>query len=195
MKKSEYQKFQDFKVRHNLTDAKISKIMNEYAITPDENSASFFTQKYNISEHVFYKIRDYAIIFMLVSPLTCKQIRDKSLRNQIGHNPSGNYNTALAHYYQLIDKRREYLDSFSNVTISEIALQYSIGASLYEIANKYQVSTETVRKLIALALVNHLIDGETYRRISFRSNLIIVKLRGKNIFSAESLWNSYQTGE
>ena len=71
MKKSEYQKFQDFKKRHNLSDQQIVRIISDYANTADEYAASFFAAKYNISNHVFYKIRDYTIIFMLVDATVC----------------------------------------------------------------------------------------------------------------------------
>lgn len=190
-KKSEYQKFQDFKTRHNLTDGKIKQIMCDYALSDDQFARTFFTSKYNISEHVFYKMRDYTIIFMLVSPSTCKLIRNKSLRNQIGHNPSGNYNTSFVYYQKLISKRREYLDSFSHSGIAEIALEYSTGNSLYEIASKHNISSpEIVKKLIAIALAKRLVDDQTYKKIKFRSDLIFVKSK-RGYLSAESLWNSH----
>ncbi len=191
-KKSEFQKFQEFKKRHKLTDETIKKIMSEYAITEDNFSCSFFCAKYNISPHVFYKLRDYTIIFILVSLTSCKKIRAKSIRNQIGNNPIGDYNSSSAYYQKLLAKRREYLDSFSNEEIVQIAILYSKGDSLYEIANKHGISTEIARRLIAISLENRLIDEETYRIIKIRSDRILINLRGRNIYSAESLWNSYK---
>lgn len=189
-KKSEYQKFQDFKARHNLTDGKIKQIMCDYALSDDQFARTFFTSKYNISEYVFYKMRDYTIIFMLVSPSTCKLIRSKAFRNQAGHTPSGNCNTSFAYYQKLISKRREYLESFSDSEISEIALEYSTGNSLYEIASKHNVSSpEIVKKLISIALVKRLVDEETYREIKFRSDLIFIQAP-RDYISAESLWHS-----
>lgn len=193
MKKSEFQKFEDFKKRHNLTNKEIVKIMSDYALTSDEFSCSFFCAKYTLSPYVFYKIRDYVIIFMLVSRNMCKHIRAKSIRNQIGNNPTGNYNSSSAHYKNLLAKRREYLDSFSNVEIVQIAIMYANDYSLYEIAKKHEISTETVRNLIASSLVNRLVDEETYHKIKLRSDHFrFMHLRGNNIFSAESLWNSYK---
>ena len=191
MKKSEYQKFQDFKKRHNLTDTTMMQIMYDYATSSDEFARTFFTSRYNISEHVFYKIRDYTIIFMLVSPVICKRICNKSFRNQIGHNPSGNYNTSFVHYQNLIAKRREYLNSFSDAEIVHIAFDYSNGNSLSEIAKIHNIaSIGIVRNLIAIALVNRLIAKETYLRIKLRSDLILVNSCGPNAISAESLWYS-----
>ena len=193
MKKSEFQKFEDLKKRHNLTNTEIIKIMSDYALSSDDHSCGFFCQKYTISPHVFYKIRDYAIIFMLVSPATCKKIRSKAIRNQIGNNPVGNYNSSSSYYQKLIAKRHEYLDSFSNVEIVEIATQYANGYNIFEIAKKHKISIETVKKLIARSLVNRLVDEGTYRRIKTRSDQFrTMHLRGNNIFTAESLWNSYQ---
>lgn len=192
MKKSESQKFESFKKRHNLTNSKIEQIISEYALTEDNYSGSFFCTKYNISKHVFYKLRDYAIIFMLVSRIICKKTRDKSIRNQISKNPTGKYNSAATYYRKLIIRRREYLDSFSNEEIVQIALMYAnSGNTLQEIATAHGISTETARRLIAIALVNRLVDEETYRRIKIRSDRILINLRGPNILSAESLWHSY----
>lgn len=193
MKKSEFQRFQDFKKRHKLTNATIIKIMSDYALTSDEYSCSFYCTKYNLTSHVFYKIRDYTIIFMLVSPATCKKIQSKSIRNQISNNPVGTYTSSSEYYKKLIQKRHEYLVSFSNIEITNIALMYSNGKSIYEIARKSNISIETAKRLLALALANHLVDEKTYYKIRTRSDQFRNNhLRGNNIITAEFLWNLYQ---
>lgn len=189
MKKSEYQKFQDFKKRHNLSDKQIIQIMTEYANTEDEFSASFFSAKYNITEHEFYRIRDYVIIFMLVDAPICKRIRNKSFRNQSSKNTSGNYTSANQHYKQLIEKRKIYLKSFPNEVIVQIAIQYAQSAALYDIAKELNVSVYTIRMLLAIALTNHLVSADVYEAIRFRSNIYITSLRGFKGYTAENLWN------
>lgn len=191
MKKSEYQKFQDFKVRNNVTDNQIVKIITDYANTEDEYSASFFSSKYNISVHVFYRMRDFTIIFMLVDATVCQRIRNKAFRNQSGRNKSGNYTSSNRHYQSLIEKRKEYLRSFSNEEIVLIAIEYANGYALYDIAEKHNISTYTVRKLLALSLANHLVCDEVYSKIRFRSNVFIASLKGYSGYTSEELWNSH----
>lgn len=189
MKKSEIQAFQDFKKRHNLTNKQIATIMTDYANTEDEYSASFFSAKYDITVYEFYRIRDYTIIFMLVDASICKRIRDKTFRNQSGKNESGNYTSANYHYRELIEKRKEYLKSFPNEIITLIAIQYAQGAALYDIAKELNISTYTVRKLLAISLANHLVCDDVYESIKFRSNRYIASLHDFNGYTAENLWN------
>lgn len=189
MKKSEYQKFQDFKKQHNLTDNQIIQIMNEYANTEDEYSASFYAAKYHTTPRIFYRMRDFTIIFMLVDATVCKRIRDKSFRNQGSKNASGNCSSANQHYKYLIQKRKEYLKNFSNEEIGLIAVEYANGDALYDIAKKHNISVYTVRKLLAIALVNHLVCEAVYTSIKFRSNLYIIHAPYFRGYTAEQLWN------
>lgn len=181
--------FKSFKARHNLRDKLISQIMTEYANTEDEYSASFFVAKYNITLYEFYRLKDYTIIFMLVDAPICKRIRDKSFRNQSSKNASGNYSSASYHYKELISKRKEYLKSFSNEEIGLIAVEYANGDALYDIAKKHNVSVYTVRKLLAISLVNHLVCDTVYQSIKLRSSLYITSLSYFNGYTAEDLWN------
>lgn len=189
MKKSEYLKFQNFKKQHNLTDKQIIQIMNEYASTEDEYSASFYAAKYHTTTRLFYRMRDFTIIFMLVDASSCKRIRDKSFRNQSRKNTSGNYSTANHHYKYLIQKRKEYLKSFSNEEIGLIAVEYANGDALYDIAKKHNISTYTVCKLLAIALANHLVCENVYRSIKIRSDLYIINSPQFQGYTAEILWN------
>lgn len=189
MKISEYQKFQNFKQRHGINNQQIIKIMTEYANTVDEYSASFFSAKYNITTHVFYRMRDFAIIFMLVESTVCQRIRNKSFRNQLARNSTGNYTTSSRHYQSLIEKRKEYLKSFSNEEIVQIALEYAHGDALYDIAKKHNISTHTVRKLLSISLANHLVCDSVYQQIKFRSQVYISQLHDFNGYTAENLWN------
>lgn len=191
MKKSEYQKFQDFMKRHNLTYSQIIKTMSEYAHTVDEMSASFYSQKYSISKHVFYKMRDYTIIFMLVDAPVCKRIRDKAFRNQGAKNPDGSQSHASSfkHYYSLLEEREKYLKGFSKNKIVQIATDYAEGSSLYDIAKKHRVSVYTVKKLLAISLVNHLVIEDLYYCIKFRSDTYRQQMKHYSGYTAEELWN------
>lgn len=189
MKKSELQKFQDFKIKHNLTDTQIVKIMVEYASTVDEYSASFFATKYHISEYVFYKMRDFTIIFMLVTPFNCKNIRDKAFRNQSAKNPACNHTASSNYYKQLILRRKEYLQSFTDEQITLIAIDYSKGFSLSDIARKYKISSYAVQKLLAIALAKHLVCNEVYTKILVRSNNRISMMHHYQGYTVEDLWN------
>lgn len=182
--------FKAFKTRHKLTDQQITNIMTEYANTVDERGASFFASKYGFTEHVFYQIRDYTIVFMLVDASVCRKIRDKSFRNQGSKNSSGNFTTSANHYLDLIAIRREYLKTFSNEDIIKIAEEYaSLHSSTYDIAKKHKISLYTLKKLLAIALVNHLVSEDVYRQIKFRSTTYTNSLRHYNGYSAAELWN------
>lgn len=188
MKKDEHQKFQDFKLRHNLTNEYIAKIMSEYASSEDKFSCSYFCDKYKLTPHVFYKMRDYTIIFMLVSPITRKNIHEKAVRNQIGQNPTGTYNSSYRYYNKLLITRNNYLKSFSFTDIIQATTMYANNISIKEIAQKHDVSLEIVRTLIALALINRLIDEKTYHLIKVRSDRIFLNMHGPHVYSAEKLW-------
>lgn len=189
MKISEYQKFQNFKQRHDLNNQQIIKIITEYANTEDEYSASFFSAKYNISTHIFYRLKDFALIFMLVDSTVCKRVRNKSLRNQIAKKGSGNYTASTRHYQSLIEKRKEYLKSFSNEEIVQIASEYAYGDALYDIAKRHDISPYTVRKLLAISLANRLVCDDLYQQIKLRSQIYTVQLHDFNGYTAENLWN------
>lgn len=191
MKKSEYEKFQMFKKQHHFTDSQIIKIMTDYANTTDEYATSFFVAKYHITEREFYKMRDFCIIFMLVEAPVCRRIRDKASRNQSKKNNSGNCTSSNQHYSFLIQKRKEYLKSFSDEEINAIAVEYSKGDAIYDIAKKHNISPYTVRKLIAIALVKHLITNEIYHLVKYRSQCYLAQLSYFNGFTAEQIWNGY----
>lgn len=198
MKKNEFNKFhsflegfKSFKSRHNLTDKKIVQIMTEYANTEDEYSSSFFAQKYDITVYEFYRLKDYTIILMLVEAPVCRRIREKSFRNQGSKNASGNYSSSNHHYQNLLAKRKAYLKSFSDEEIGTVATQYANGDAIYDIAKKHDVSPYTVRKLIAIALVKHLITEDTYQLVKYRSQYYITHLSYFNGFTAEQMWNGY----
>lgn len=181
--------FKSFKSRHKLTDKQIEKIMTEYANTVDEQSASFFANKYGISEYEFYRIKDYTIVFMLVDATVCSRIRDKTFRNQSSKTSSGNFTTSYNHYRDLLALRKEYLKTFSNEEIIKIAKEYANSSALYDIAKEHKISIYTVQKLLAISLANHLVTNEIYQLMKFRSMAYCNQLRDFNGYTAENLWN------
>lgn len=196
MKKSGYlEQFKKFMKNYNLTETKVKQIITEYANTVDEQSASFFTFKYNITSYAFYRLRDFAIILMLVDDHVCKRIRDKSFRNQSGKNSSGNYTAANKHYKVLMEKRKEYLKSFSTEEIVLISIEYANGDSLHDIAKKHCISEYTIRKLLSIALVEHLVCDKVYHAIKFRSDTFIRSLGDYRGYTAEDLWLKYSHWE
>lgn len=181
--------FKNFKYRYKLTDKDFAIIMTQYANSVDEQGASFFANKYGFSEYVFYLIKDYTLVFMLVDASVCVRIRDKAYRNQCSKSPSGKCTSAQEHYKDLLALRKEYLDTFSKDTIVKIAKEYANGTPLYDIAKNNKISPYTVRRLLAIALTNHLVDYETYQQINFRSMVYCSHLHNFNGYTAESLWN------
>lgn len=192
-KKNEYQKFQDFKKRHNLTETQIIHIISEYAKTNDEFSCSFFCAKHNITSHVFYKMRDFTIIFMLVDDSICRKIKEKSLRNQGSHNSAGNHTSSAYHYKILISKRHEYLKSFSEAEIVAIANEYANFVLVSEIATKHNISAYTVQNLLMIALINRLIPYGLFKKIQARSDERIKNLTVFSGHTALELWNYHRS--
>lgn len=184
--------FKSFKNRHKLTNIQIAVIMTEYANAVDERGASFFADKYGLTEYEFYRIKDYTIVFMLVDSSTCLRIREKSYRNQSSKNPSGNFTSSSNHYKKLIALRREYLKTFSKNEIIRIAEEYAKNVPLYDISKKHQISVHTVQRLLAIALANHFVNPDVYQQINCRSTLYIHTLRNYKGYTVDNLWyNSY----
>ena len=140
-KKSIVKQFEDFKLKHSLTNRDITKIAREYANSDYDLARSFYMEKYRISQSVFYKIRDYAVIFCLIDEESCKRLKNKTLWNYERNNPNGTITGPENHLSELYEKRKEFLDSFSENDIKDIAYKYAEG-----------VSTENIAFLLAVKL-------------------------------------------
>lgn len=165
--KSIYEKFLDFKGRHNLSNEKIAQIATEYANSDLELARSHFSEKYKISEYTFYKARDFAIIFCLVDKETYKRIRQKSSTNYRNNNTKNNSAVAsIAHFDELFNKQQEFLASFSKTEILNIANKYVEGISLKKIAKSYDTGEYAIKKLLKKGIIDFIFDARLVNQIS-----------------------------
>lgn len=163
--KSIYEKFLDFKSRHKLSNEKIAQIATEYANSSFDFARSYFSSKYEISEYVFYKARDFAIIFCLVDNTTAKRIHEKSSANYRSNNDKNSAADSIAHFNELIAKRQEFLDGFSKNEILDIAHKYVEGLSAKNIALCYDTGEYAIKKLLKKGIVELIFDSTTVSQI------------------------------
>lgn len=167
MKKSIYQRFLDFKKRHELSNDKITQIATEYANSDLECARSYFSDKYKISEHTFYKARDYAIIFCLVDYQTYKRIQVKSSTNYSNNNEKNTAASSIAYFDKLLAQQQEFLDGFSTDELLDIANKYVEGISTKNIAVAYDTGEYAIKKLLSKGIVELTFDLSLVNKIKF----------------------------
>lgn len=163
--KSIYKQFLDFKKRHNLSNELISKMAKEYANSDLELARTHFSDKYGISQHVFYKARDFAIVVCLVDEKTYYQIRQKSTTNYKNNNEKNSAASSIAHFDNLILQQQKFLDEFSNNDILDIALKYIEGVSIKNIANAYDTGEYAIKKLLKKGITDLILDVNIVNQI------------------------------
>lgn len=165
MKKSILDKFADFKNRHDFSNSQIVQMVTEYANSDLEFARTFFKEKYNISEHVFYKARDYAVIFCLVGSSTCNKLRIKSAQNYSRNNDSNSARGSLAHFDELIKERQNFLNSFSANDIRHIANKYVESVSVQDIAIAYDTGEFAIKRLLKKGIEKLILDAEVVKQL------------------------------
>lgn len=182
-KKSIVKQFEDFKVKHSLTNRDVAKIAKEYANSDYDLASTHFSEKYNVSKSVFYKIRDYAVIFCLIDEDCCKRLKKKTLANYERNNPNGTITGPENHFSELYEKRQEFLDSFSENDIKDIAYKYAEGVSTENIAFLYDTGKYAIKVLLKKGIVLLIVDDITTQTIANRlgdSMKSILDMRKKN---------------
>lgn len=179
MEKSIEKKFLDFKKRHNLSNQIIIKMITEYATSNLEFARTYFSDKYGISIHTFYKARDYAVIFGLVDNEICRRLREKTAANYKQNNTKNTARASLLHFYDLTKEREKIIDGFSENEIRDIGLKYFCGISVEKIAICYDVGEYVIRSLLSKGIIELIFDREIvdgiYARVGPRLNGILQK--------------------
>lgn len=168
MKTSIHEKFHRFLLRHNLTIVQVQEIITEYANTTPELARTFFKEKYGISEHVFYKCRDYAVICCIVDDKVCKLLRDKACFNSKTHNADQSCRASAIHHSDLLSQREEYLLSFLDADIRDIARKYAGGMSAAQIGLAYETGKYGINRLLIRGITDLIIDKKTLDAIFSR---------------------------
>lgn len=165
MNKSIREQFIDFRGRNNLSLSNIREIVEDYANSNFEFARSHFCEKYEISEYVFYKCRDFAVVFGLVSDKTCRCLQIKASHNSSAHNTSESCRRSLQHFDKLFQQRKEVLNSFTKEEKLTIGKEYSTGISIANIAKFHGIGIFLVKKLLEKGIVDSSIDDETLKDI------------------------------
>lgn len=184
MSKDFVKQFIDFKKRHSLLNQEIKQIMVEYANSDFEHASSFFCNKYDISKSIFYKLRDYAVIFCIIDEETCKQVKRKTIENYKRNNPNGSTKGPVDHFSELCVKRQQFLNTFTDNEIKDIAYKYAEGVSTKNIAFAYDIGEYGVKMLLKKGIVLLIVDEETTKAISIRlgsrlDNILAMRQRNK----------------
>ena len=166
MNKSIVKKFSDFKARHSLSSEDITKMMTEYANSGLDFASSHFSEKYNISKNVFYKARDYAVICCLIDEDVCKKVKRKTIENYKTNNPNQTTNGPVMHFSKLRIQRQEFLNTFSDNDIKDIAYKYAEGISLRNISFAYDIGEYGVKLLLRKGIIMLIVDERTTEVIS-----------------------------
>lgn len=166
MKKDIFQRFKDFKARHGLSDETIKKMVTEYANSDLDFARTYFTEKYKISEHTFYKSRDYAIILGIVGEETCKKLRAKAAANCSRNNSRNSARKSLTHFEELKRQRKYLRDAYSKDMIRSIANEYVQGATVRDIATSHGTGEFTIKYLLKKGIVLLILDSNTVKQIS-----------------------------
>lgn len=165
MAKSINQKFLSFKKRHQLSNEDIVKIATEYANSSFELARTHFTNKYNITDYVFYQIRDYAIICCLVNRDLYERIKEKSSANYKSNNTKNSSASSIAHFDKLLVQQSQFLSEFSEKEILEIGLKYAEGVTVKKIAMAYETGELAIKKLLGKGIVNIIYDIDLVNQI------------------------------
>lgn len=168
MNKSIIKKFLDFKIRHNLSNEIIAKMISEYANSDSSFARTHFSEKYDISTHTFYKARDFAIIFWLVDNQTCQKVRNKAAKNYSSNNVQHTSRESLAHFEYLLEQRRDVINSFSDNEIRAIGFKYINGISVDNIAIAYDVGAGIINTLISKGIIEFIFDISIVKAIQKR---------------------------
>jgi len=184
MSKDLTKQFIDFKKRNSLSNEVIKKIMVEYANSDFEHASSFFCNKYDISKSIFYKLRDYAVIFCIIDEDICKQVKRKTIENYKRNNPNGSTKGPVDHFSELYVKRQQFINTFSDNEIKDIAYKYAEGVSTKNIAFAYDIGEYGVKMLLKKGIVLLIVDEDTTKEISLRlgsrlDNILEMRQRNK----------------
>ena len=175
-KKSIVKQYVDFKTRNGLTTKVITALAREYANSGPDAARSYFMEKYDISEHVFYRARDFAVICMLVDSKTANRIMEKAAFNSKEHNTKNSSARSNQHARELKEKRAEFFSSFTQCEIVDICQKYADGVELSKIANAYDTGESCIKFLLRKGILAGYINEATYQLIDLR-----LKLKGRSI--------------
>ncbi len=180
--KTDAQRLESFMKKHRLAYEDIRKIATEYANSPEDKARTHFTEKYKITDHVFYKVLEFAIVCNIVDDDTRLLIRNKSVSNYKLHNEKEKSKKAVDHYADLTRRRKVHFDLIPQQDILDISYKYADGVKLSVISNAYGYSEETIKRLIAKGIIQVITPSSVVLSIRNR-----VKNEGRSLESFERL--------
>ena len=185
-KKTEYQKFVDFKKRNGLTTQDIQRMISDYANSGPDFACSHFMQKYGLSEHAFYRARDFAVTCGLLDYRTTERTIAKAAFNSKQRNSKKNSTQSLLHSQELKKLREDFFNSFSKEEIIDICRKYAEGISVDKIAVAYDTGTYMIKQLLSKGIILRYIDDSIFAAISLR-----LKAKGRSINEVFSVFGKH----
>lgn len=189
MEKSIIDKFKNFKKRNSLSNSIIVKMVTEYANSEPDLACTHFSEKYEISKSTFYRARDYAIICCLVDNHIYKKVKNKSVNNCKRNNPKKSGRKSLMYFEELYTERQEFLKSFSDNEIKDIAYKYAEGVPPEIIAIGYDTGEFAIKWLLKKGIALLIVDAKTTETISKMlgsklNEILQIRERNKNYLLA-----------
>lgn len=160
------------------------RIAESYANSEARFARSYYTENEDISISCFYKVLERAVIMNLVSEKTVDKMEMKSEINQSSH-AAGAGITTREKYAELRKKRNEFIIfSFSEEEIKQLAIDFANHpeTSKKEFAEKYDVSITVIDVLLKKAIIDKIVDDETFAKIEERSLMKNSSKRAKEFF-------------
>lgn len=152
------------------------EIAKSYATSELHYSRSYYTKHYEINTSCFTKLLERAVVRDLVSDDIVRKMRKKAYRNSniksIEYSGDGTIATEV-HYAKLLGERKwfRFLRDFPENKKIEITTYFAehFEISKSECAEKFNVSTIELGKIVEDTLINNKVDDEIFSKIQTRS--------------------------
>lgn len=162
------------------------RISESYANSEAKFARTYYTEHENISTSCFYKLLERAVVLNLVSEKIVDKMEKKAELNQLSH-AKGAGMTTREKYAMLRKDRNEFIIfSYSDEEIKKLGIDFANNpqTTKAEFAKKYDISIKVLDTLLNKAIVESIVDDETFAKIEERSLSIDSSLRAKEFFKA-----------
>lgn len=157
-----------------LTRNEIKRIAVSYATSPDEVSASYYVEEYNVTESVFYSCLEKAVMESIVDLETANMIAAKAGRNGARHAGEGARVNSSKHYQRFIDARKGF--KFKATDRKKFVKMYANSEKGFKsFCNDECVATSILSEAIWTAVINEEVDDAVIEKLYEKS----VKARGE----------------
>lgn len=162
-------------LKKSMTEETLNKfckrIAESYANSETRFARSYYGKNENITESCFYKVLERAVEMNLVSEKTVDKMERKAEANRNLHVKGAGVGS-LVKYEVLRKKRNDYIISnYTKEQITTLATEFANNPEMSkkEFADKYGVCTMVIDKILVKAIVENIVDDETFAKIEKRT--------------------------